>query len=297
MGLQHEIWIKDIEDNLFEGSAFIQQSKNHDAFVSYKTVHVPQSGSEPNVEVDRSVIPAVVTQRTDSELTYNLREFTTDPVYIRDLDELQTSYAKRQSVLGDHINLLNQRMGDEVANIWASANADFLTTGAAGGALATGATGNRLKITKEDIAKLAAKLDKDNVPADGRFLLMPTELYYELFETDQLISREFMGNASSLPAGVINELFGFMIMKRNTVAMYDGAGAKKAVGAAAAADDNLAVLAFHKSFVSKALGGIKVYADEDKPEWYGSIFSAKIMLGATRMRADGKGIAVLAQGV
>lgn len=126
---------------------------------------------------------------------------------------------------------------------------------------------------------------------------MPTEMYYELFEADQLISREFMGNSSSLPAGVVNELFGFMIMKRNTVVKYDAGDAKKAVGAANAVDDNLACIAFHKSYVSKALGGIKVYASEDQPEWYGSIFSAKIMLGATRMRADGKGIAVLGQGV
>ncbi len=299
MALQTEIWVSDIQETLYQGSEFVNNSTDDSAFVENKTVHLPQSGTSPAIVKDRSSLPATITQRTDSEETYTLSEYTTDPILITDIDELQTSYAKRSSVLGQHVNTLNERIGDETAQIWApegSASLVLRTTGAATADQPAGTTATRRLVLKEDIAKMAQKLDTDNMPMNDRFLLMPVSMYYELFQVDALIRRDFT-DTTALPTGVINQIFGFNVMVRPTVALHDGSDNKLAVGATPATNDSFSAIAWHRSAVRKALGSIKVFADEDKPEYYGSVFSALIMHGARQSRTGSTGVVALSQGV
>ena len=63
---------------------------------------------------------------------------------------------------------------------------------------------------------------------------------------------------------------------------------------------NLACLAWHVDFVTKALGSIEMFSDSGdngmgKPEYYGILLSALVMLGAAKLRTDEKGIAMLVQ--
>jgi hypothetical protein len=302
MALQKEIWVADIKETLHQGSEFIMAGTDYSAFVANKTVHVPQSGAGSAIAKNRSVLPATIAQRTDTELTFDLNEYTTDPVLITDLDALQVSYAKRNSVLGQHLNVLNERIGTEVAYEWTpsgSASLVLRTSGASTSELPNAtATGTRKLVTKEDIARMARKLDDDNVPMNDRYLVLPTLMYYQLFGIDALVRADF-GGISSLSNGVVNEIFGFKVFKRPTTVMFDSAtaGVKKAVGASASATDCVGAFAFQKQAVAQALGAIKVFADEDKPEFYGSVFSALVMHGAKNLRTDNKGIVALAQGV
>lgn len=302
MALQKEIWIADIKETLHQGSEFIMAGTDYSAFVANKTVHVPQSGAGSAIAKNRSVLPATIAQRTDTELTFDLNEYTTDPVLITDLDALQVSYAKRNSVLGQHLNILNERIGTEVAYEWTpsgSASLVLRTSGANTSELPhSTATGTRKLVTKEDIARMARKLDDDNVPMNDRYLVLPTLMYYQLFGIDALVRADF-GRVADQTNGVVNEIFGFKVFKRPTTVMFDSAtaGVKKAVGASASATDCVGAFAFQKQAVAQALGAIKVFADEDKPEFYGSVFSALVMHGAKNLRSDNKGIVALAQGV
>ena len=302
MALQKEIWVNDIQEKLFAGAEFITKSVDHSAFVSNKIVHLPQAGSVPAIVKDRAAYPATIAQRTDSETTYNLAEFTTDPIHLTDIDELQTSYDKRNSILGQHVEVLNDRIALETAFAWSTDTAanQIVTTGAASSlALAENATGTRKELTKEDVRAAAALFDRQNVVSTGRVLVLPSDMYYQLFSDTTLISSDYMRKAS-LESGVMAQLYGFDIMIRSKVAEFGEAASvytKNAVGAAGAATDSLGALAFQTNSVSNALGDIKVFANEDKAEYYGSIFSALIMHGASQLRADEKGIASIVQGV
>jgi len=299
--LQKEIWVADIMENLFLGNEFITRSIDDAGYINNSIVHIPQAGGAPSIVKNRAVFPAAITERTDTELTYSVANFTTDPIRVRNFDEVQVSYQKRASVLGEHVSALSERMGDEVAQIWApSADASlvFRTTGAATADLphAT-ATGTRLRLTKEDVARMAKKLDKDRMPKAGRTLLLSPEMYYELFEIDQLIIADAMGRVA-LPEGAINRLFGFDIMVRDTIVTYNNAagGVKKAVGAAEAATDCLGAIAWSRYATRHALGSIGVYLNEKQAEHYGDIMSAEVNLGASVSRSDSKGIVGIAQG-
>jgi hypothetical protein len=301
MALQQEIWVQDIKETLHQGSEFVKTGTDHSAFVANKTVHMPQSGAMTTIEKNRSSLPGTIAQRTDTELTYNLNEYTTDPVLITDLDELQTSYMKRQSVLSQHINAINERIGNEVAYEWSpsgSASLVLRTTGSATAELPNAtATGTRLLTTKEDIAKMARKLDLDNVAKNDRYLLLPTSMYYELFGIDALIRNDF-GRAVNMIDGQVNEIFGMKVFIRPEVVQFNNVagGVKKAVGSADAVTDCLGAIAYQKASVASALGAIKVFANEDVAEYYGSVMSALVMHGAKNLRSDNKGIVALAQG-
>ena len=299
MALQKEVWIQDIQETLHQGSEFILQGTDHSSFVSNKVVHVPQAGSMSAIEKNRSSLPATISQRSDTELTYNLNDYTTDPVLITDLDELQTSYMKRQSVLRQHLDAMNERIGNEVAYEWAGSGSTDLVLRTTGGATSVlpnaTATGTRKLITKEDISRMARKLDLDNAPKNDRILLLPTSMYYELFSTDALIRNDF-GRALNMVNGQATEIFGMKVFVRPQVVLFNNTTGKKAVGSADAVTDCYGAIAFQKNAVAQALGSIKVFANEDLPEYYGSVFSAQVFHGAKMLRSDNKGIVSIAQG-
>tara|TARA_R110000796_G_scaffold63139_4_gene145525 strand:- start:7842 stop:8744 length:903 start_codon:yes stop_codon:yes gene_type:complete len=298
MAVQKEIWVRDISEKLFEGVEFATQSINHAAYISGKTVHVPQAGNAPSITKDRTSFPATISQRVDTDLTYNMAEFTTDPILVRDIEELQSEYDKRQSVLRSHVDVLNNRLGLEIMNSWAGSLTNTVsTTGeASNNALVAGATGTRKKMTATDVRQLALTMDNQDVPEAGRILVLPASMYYELFDDAALINRNVMGR-ETLPAGVIDRLFGFDIYVRNNVNRLTAAGSLKATQTAGATGDLFAGLAYHPSFVSRALGSIKVFTDDDKPEYYGSVMSAMVMLGASKLYTAETGIVTLKQTV
>jgi len=159
-----------------------------------------------------------------------------------------------------------------------------------------------LAITLADIAAAKGILDAQNVPANGRVLVMPSDIYNGQLLAIQDIYQAQSYGSSALPSGVVNRIHGFDIILRPSVVVYDNSGtpALKAVDAdgtptTEATTDNMACLAFHPSFVCKALGTTDVFYDEDKPEYYGSIFSALVMHGAAKLRTDQKGIVAIVQ--
>jgi hypothetical protein len=306
MSLIPEIWVKDIQDALNRNADFLPYSTDHSAYVAFQTVHIPQSGANPTVEVAPTSFPLTINQRTDTDRTYSLVKYALQPTLITNLDELQTSYDKRQSVLGQQITTLTQTIGDYVAVSWtASGSTNIIeTTGAAGTSLPPSGTGTRKAVTLADIANLAKKLDKDNVPRQGRKLLMQSDMFWELMAISDVLRASyngFQGQPNVLATGVVAMLYGFEIMTRPVVAVFSKTGTTaKAIGAAAAADDRLACIAWHPATVCRALSSITALYDagsngNGKPEYLGSIFNMEVMLGSTTMRTDSKGIAALVQ--
>jgi hypothetical protein len=307
MALIKEIWVSDVQEALNRNADFLPYSVDHSAYIAFGTVHVPQSGSNPTVVKNPATFPLSINERTDTDRTYSLNQFALEPVLITNLDELQISYDKRQSVLGQQISTLTQRIGDEVAISWSATGASNIvsTTGSAvATSLAPGATGTRKAVTLADIASLANKLDKDNVPRQNRKLLMSTDMFWELFQISDVIRASYNGfqnQPNVLQNGIVAMLYGFEIMMRPVVSVYaNSTTVPKAFGAATATTDNLACIAFHSTTVARALGSMTPLYDSGsngngKPEYLGSIFNMEIMLGSAILRADMKGVAALVQ--
>lgn len=298
MAIVTEIWASDIAAQLFRDNTFLRRSKNDDAFVDNRTVHLPQSGAKPNVERARAILPAVITQRTDTIVDYDLIEFTSDPTLITDIDEIEVSYDKRASVLGDHSMQINDSIADYLAYAWAPSLASNIisTTGSTSrAASAPGATGTRKILTKADVLSAKVFMDRNDIPLDGRFLLLNADMYNDLLQDSTLLNRDYM-TTPNLETGSVGRLFGFEIYVRSLVGRYGtGSVTPKDPTAANATTDNAYGLAWQQNFVRAAKGGVKVYADENKPEYYGSIFSAMSRAGGSKAYSNQRGVCALVE--
>ena len=300
MAIQKEIWAADIAEKLFPDNSYIAQAVNQDMWVDGKTVHLPNAGAVPEVLRNRSSLPATATNRTDTINDYDIDEFTSTPNVITDIEEIETSYAKRTSILTSHSNELNKQIANWMGYKWApTAAANFLrTTGSARVANVVGATGNRKMLAVGDIVKLRALFDDMDIPADNRNLLLPSHMYNDLLATEwqYLLSLDKAGKAK-LDNGNITMLFGFNIWTRgkNNILTYTNAATPvpRTPDASALTTANAAALAWHKDFVGRAKGDIKIYANEDDPTWYGSIFSAMVRAGGKPIYSDATGVAAI----
>lgn len=306
MALDREQWLADIQENLFKDNAIINRAVNHDGFVNYKTVHVPQAGAVPTVSKNISSFPATISQRTDTELTYSMDTYYVEPIHIeRGQETAFLSYDKRMSVLMNNISWLEEVITNNALYAWAPSGASrqVRTTGSAvATALAPSATGTRKAITLADILSAKSILDNDNVPQTGRILAIPADMYNAQLLAIQDVYQQQSYGSSALPSGVVARIHGFDIMVRPTVVVYDNTGTPviKAVGdtgvpSSPATTDNLACLAYHPMFVAKAKGNADVFITENQAEFYGSIVSALQLFGASKMRTDQKGIVAIVQ--
>lgn len=296
MAIEREIWLNHLVEGLFADNSFVSKCVNHDAFVSGKTVHIPQAGADPNTEKNRTQFPATVTKRTDSLVNYNLDSFTTDPVLVPHLDSIQLSYPKRESVIGGVRRSSEKKVTESILFSWLSGKgADVKTSGSAEAAHTPAATGNRKGLVTADILKLETQFNKDDVPSSERYLLLDAVMYAQLLGSMTEKNLLMFQACADVARGVVGKLYSFEVMLRSTVGVAATGGSQKDISAEGAATDLACGLAWHKDSVCAAQGDHKSFASEDDPTYYGSIFSAEIVAGGSHFRGDKKGIVRIIQ--
>lgn len=313
MALNQEIWRKFILDQLEADNSFVMKSYrvDEDNIVSGKIVHIPNAGARPNVTRNRTTFPATVVTRTDADVIYLLDQFTTDPVNITDVEKVELSYNKIESVIGSHISILRETIGDWMAYNWLSKNASNSTTTpaawASGAYVATagsagsgnGPNSQNLKVcTSAALRSARLIMNKLNVPKDNRFCLLPSIMYDELMAeiaTGTVANLELLKSAD-LPGGVLMKLFGFFIMERSSVALMT-----KATPTVVAPDTietsshGYAGMCWQQDMVESAIGEIRMFENRDDPTYYGDIYSALVRGGGRARWEDGKGVVPIVQ--
>ena len=301
MAIQKEIWQDHVEGNLFKNNEFLLASVDAGQFVLQgKVVHIPQAGVLPSVVKNRSSLPATVVTRTDSDITYSLDEYTSDPILIPHAETLELSYNKRESVLSEHEASLRQTIADNILVSWAPTVTGNIirTTGDAVTAHLDSATGNRKKLMPNDLKAAQLMLNKQNVPMEGRHALLSADMFQQLTDTLSVTEYRDFSMAYNIKDGILGRLYGFNIMMRSTVVSYtnDTTPAIKAYGAAAAADDNDAILCWQSDCLERAVGAVKFFERIDDPTYYGNVYSLSVRMGGRKRRADSKGIVAIVQG-
>lgn len=306
MAIQKEIWAADIKEQLYPEDSFVVLSEDDSVFSDGKKVHRAVAGSVDSATRNRQTVPAVVKRRVDADAEYELDEFTTDPVLIQDIEEVEVNYQKRTSVLRQQMKQLNLDVAKWMNYHWAAETASTIirTGGADRAALATnfGATGNRKMIRVDEFIKLAQLFDDMEVPEEGRNILVPTGMYYDLVTNHwkDLLVLQAEGKAV-LAKGEMMNLFGFRVWKRSTknLLTYTNAGTpvRRTPDAANATTVNAAALAWHPDFVTRAKGDVKVFENIDDATMYGSVFSSLVRAGGRKFYPDGTGVAAIVESV
>ena len=302
MAIQREIWQDHIEGNLFKNNEVLLQSTNASQYVlSGKVVHIPQAGVTPTITKNVTSLPVTVVQRTDSDITYTLDQYTSAPILISNADSIELSYNKRESVLGEHESSLRETVAENILNSWAPTAATvsniLRTSGTATASHLTSTIGNRGKFTVADLKRASTVLDKQNIPMEGRVALISADLFGQL--TDDMSATQYrdFSAAYDVKNGKLGRLFGFDIYMRSSTVVYDNSGTPlvKAVGAAAAADDNDSVLCWQTGCVEHAIGEIRFFEKAGDPQYYGDIYSLLVRVGSRKRRSDEKGVIAIVQ--
>lgn len=300
MAIQKEIWQDHIEGNLFKNNEFLLASTDASQYVLQgKVVHIPQAGNGATVVKNRSSLPATVVQRTDTDITYTLDGFTTDPILIPNAETVELSYNKRESILGEYEASLRQVTADSLLVTWAPSTLAGMirTSGASVASHIDTTTGNRKKFVTQDLKNAQLVMNRQNVPIEGRYALLSADMYQQL--TDDMSATQYRDFSAAYDAqnGVLGRLFGFGIMMRSNVVTYnnDSTPVVNAYGAAVAASDNDAVLCWHANAVERALGGTTFFERVGDPTYYGDVYSVLVRMGGRKRRTDEKGIVAIIQ--
>lgn len=309
MAIQKEIWENHIEENLYKDNQFLKTMRKADKEnINGRTVTIPQAGAAAAVVKNRSSLPGTVTQRTDIPTTYQIGEFTSDPMLVKHADTVELSYDKRESVLRDNTNKLAEEVAEDVllsivkpgtgTTTEIPAGNILLTEGADGAATAPSATGTRKKYSPLDLQRGQSFLIRKKAWKNGRmFALLTAEAAAQMFPADSIVTATAMNNVSEEERrnGIMYKAYGFNIMVRATVYVFSGAGAFKPQSAAGAATDDEGILFYNGDNVEFAMGDVEAFENEKDATYYGDIFSFLVRCGARAMREAFEGLLIIKQ--
>ena len=297
MAIQKELWINQIQENLYKGLEAIKIAATDDsAYVNAKTVHIPTAGAATAITKGNGTYPVSVVERTDQILDYNLTNYEFGPYRIGWADQLQLSYDKTASLVNDLMGGLSERVARELMISWYhyTAGKYVLTTGSSYSDHATGATGSSKGLTGKDLRRAAAILDGQKIPMQDRYLLVDNTMFWQLMD-DLEYNAERVGAIGNGLQTAPGTPYGFTVIAMPAVVYVTSAGVVRAYGNAGATTDQAAALAVHKSALSFALSGTWVSEKTDDPTYFGSILSGSIFGGGSYRRYDKLGVVPIIQ--
>jgi hypothetical protein len=297
------LFTTEIIPNLFPSTGFMTRCKRDDDKVNGNSVELQNAGAIPGVEVNRQVLPAPISQRSDTPHNYELEELTSNPNLLRNLEVLleMGGMNKRADLLKDHIAAIREKAAKRILVKWATGvTAKVATTGSARAVESKNGvqTGNRKAVTVADLAKVQQFFHKTDVLPENEDVngvaVIPYSMKTDLLQIAQFTDVDKAGvGRSSLPSGVLARAFGFDWYVRSETIVLDNGDTLKAEGAAEATGDQNAAIFYSPNYVRLAMGAVRADVSEYKPEYYGHIMSALAMFGGVAARNDKKGIVLL----
>ncbi len=255
MAIEKQIWIAMLMEGFYPDRTFLTRSVDMTAMVEYNKINLAEAGVAPDVLVDNTEFPVPTMGRTDVPLELPLHTFDTKNTVVRNVEEMETAYAKMDSVVRQHRNTLQAKTAAYAANNWAPAKNTTLTP--AKETLAPG------KISFEDILKMDAWFRSQDIdPATLVAVLNPYHLA-DLQLEDMKLYKAMLES---------NKLFGFSLYTFSQLPYYNPTtGAKVAFGTASTATDAQCSLFYSDQEVMRADGDIEVFAKYKDPGERGDV--------------------------
>lgn len=290
------VFTKEIETKLYPVNEFYQYAKDDSMWIKGDKVSRGVAGASPGVSTNPAV-PLTASQRADDSNEYNIQLHVTDPQILTRDEELIVNYNKRSSILDDHANVLNTRIADNFAYVWAPSTAGLLlrTTGADVASADGSQTGTRKAVEKQQFIDAFTMLTRQNSTGQ-KHILIPATMYGQMLAIADFIDYNKTGRSDMLAKGIIGEIIGMKVHVRSYTTLYTNAATpvKKAVGVAGAATDNLSILVWDETSVYKALGKPNVNIENRPATYLGDIINTDVRAGGSA-RKDGTGVISIVQ--
>ncbi len=245
------------------------------------TVHIPApTRGDASAKAANSQVTLIAA--TESEKTVSINQHWEYSRLIEDIVEAQALASLRQFYTDDAGYALAKKVDSTLIQLGRKANGGDGTaayTGAFSGADGTTPyIGTAGALTDAAIRRSIQRLDDNDVPMDGRFLIVPPSTRNTLMGIARFTEQAFVGESgasNTIRNGEIGNVYGIPVfVTTNADAATDG--------------DRICLLA-HKDFaVLVEQMGVRTQT-QYKQEWLGTLFTADVLFGADELR-DGSAV-------
>lgn len=240
------------------------------------TVHIP-APTRGDASAKAASTQVTLIAATEGEKTVSINQHWEYSRLIEDIVEAQALTSLRQFYTDDAGYALGRKVDSTIIQLGRKANGGDGTagyTGAYSGADGTTAyTGTAGALTDAAIRRSIQRLDDNDVPMDGRFLIVPPSTRNTLMGIARFTEQAFVGEtgaSNTIRNGEIGNVYGIPVfVTTNADAATDG--------------DRICLLA-HKEFaVLVEQMGVRTQT-QYKQEWLANLFTADVLFGCDELR-------------
>jgi len=274
-GVQKELWTDIIMEGFYPKDDFLAWSRDMSELVEFNTLNLAEAGVDPNLLIDNTTYPIAAAVRTDTPKTIVLRTLDTESTIVRNVEAMESSYNKMESVVRGHRNALRKGSIQLAAHYWAPTSNGTYTPVI--GASGTPITGTRKLLTFGDVLAIRARLT--NIDADlNAFAMMLNPLHEaDLMAEDLKLYKEIISSG---------KIFGIPFFVNSQTPRFNATtGVKVAFQAAPAITDTVASFLWSKDEVMKADGSIDMFAKYSDPDQKGDVINFQKRFVALPFRA------------
>jgi hypothetical protein len=274
MPIEKQIWTGIILENPIADDSFLLDSVDMSEFVDNNTIHLADAGVEPEVFVDNDTYPVGIVSREDVPVELPLHTLDTKNTVVRNIEAIEASYNKLESVTMGHKRALARKSAALAAHNWSPlTDSEFtpviVTTGAAD------ATG-RKRLTFDDLDTLEARFRDLEVDLSKLVLVLNSKHLADLKAEDRKLYRECMKDG---------KIGNFKVRTYPNLPYFDTtSGQKQAFGSAAGANSSMASLAYVSTEVMRARGTTEPFIREKDPEARGDVLGYQQRFTALPLR-------------
>jgi hypothetical protein len=284
MALNKQVWTSQLMRNFYPEYLFLTYAQDFTNLVENDKIHIPEMGADPNVLINNITYPIAVTERVDIDQEITLDEFDTENTMVRNAEAVEMAYDKVESVIYGHKQTLSAETASKAAHAY-SPNANTINTPVI---ITTGEDNGEgyKRMLPKDILKLGKLWTKNNIPLDGRYLVLDPDHLEDLIEFDLKAFKDI----TDLVDGKPKRFGGFNILVFANNPRYNATTlVKSAFGSVTGAPSSFA---FHNKEVMKADGSVKMFSTIDDPKERASIIGFNKRFVAMAIRNKGIGAIV-----
>lgn len=263
-GVYTEVWTGELVKALKKGmmASFLNGLPDYSSKVNNDVIHMVDVGGDPDVLVNNTTYPLAVQHLDDGDIAIGLDKYQTKATKVTD-DELHAiSYDKFGSDVERHGDAITITKFKKAAHALAP-DKNTKTTPVLATTGENDPIDGRKKMCPADVLAMKRSMDKLNVPAEGRRLVLCQDHVNDLLSTDQKFKEQYNLNMTD---GKIGRLYGFDIYEFENCPLYTSAGVKKAWDATASNGEFQASFAFYAKRTFKADGSTTMYYSEAKTD-------------------------------
>lgn len=260
MGLNKQVWVKQIQENFYPSDNFLKPVMDYSAFVDNDMIHFASAGIDPKVLINNNTYPINILKRTDEDCPIELDLFETENTLVRRPEEIEKAYNKLESVIMQHRNTLRKAVSSKAIHAFAP-SADSLYTPVI---QTSGATKDgRKRMTFEDLLNLKERFDNALIPLEERYIVLHPKHITDLLLEDVKLFKDL----TNIKEGEPFRFAGFGCYQFPIMPEYSLSGGKlsKMPYSQETAGGLFASVAFYAKEVMKADGDIKMYSRIDDP--------------------------------